>query len=167
MSETTRRKALITIAGLSGAVCADAESQPAIFTPAERECLKALVDAIIPRTDTASASEVGVPAFIERRLATNAAMSRRFRSGLQFIETAAKRQFNGSFPTLTPEQQRQLLTPASQDSRTPLGAFFQLVKGLTVDGYYTSKDGLTKELGWHGNTFLKEFQGCTHPEHQG
>ena len=41
-----------------------------------------------------------------------------------------------------------------------------MMKGLTVDGYYTSQAGLTQELGWHGNTFLTEFKGCTHPEHQ-
>jgi hypothetical protein len=40
------------------------------------------------------------------------------------------------------------------------------MKGLTVDGYYTSEAGLKQELGWHGNTFLTEFKGCDHPEHQ-
>jgi hypothetical protein len=35
-----------------------------------------------------------------------------------------------------------------------------------VDGYYSSKERQADELGWHGNTFLTEFKGCTHPEHQ-
>ena len=42
----------------------------------------------------------------------------------------------------------------------------KLVKDLTIEGYYTSKPGLTVELGWNANTFLSEFKGCTHPEHQ-
>jgi len=50
--------------------------------------------------------------------------------------------------------------------QTDLEHFFALLKPMTVDGYYTSKEGLTQELGWHGNTFLAEFEGCTHPEHQ-
>ena len=52
---------------------------------------------------------------------------------------------------------------ASPRQETP---FFRAMKGLTVDGYYTSEAGLTQELGWHGNSFLPEFKGCTHPEHQ-
>ena len=46
------------------------------------------------------------------------------------------------------------------------GRFFRLLKDLTIDGYYSSRAGLVEELGWHGNTFLSEFKGCTHPEHQ-
>ncbi len=45
--------------------------------------------------------------------------------------------------------------------------FFKQLKDLTVDGYYTSKEGLAGELGWHGYTALAEFKGCTHEEHQG
>lgn len=160
MSETTRREALITIAG---AACVNAQVQ---FSSGERECVSTLVDAIIPRTDTPGASDVGVPAFIERRLASNPAIAERFRTGLETLEATAKRQFGATFATLSPKQRTELLTVASQDSTTPLGAFFKLAKSLTVDGYYTSKEGLTQELGWHGNTFLKDFQGCTHSEHQ-
>jgi Gluconate 2-dehydrogenase subunit 3 len=49
---------------------------------------------------------------------------------------------------------------------TDRGRFFRLIKDLTIDGYYSSRSGLVEELGWHGNTFLSEFKGCTHPEHQ-
>jgi hypothetical protein len=42
-----------------------------------------------------------------------------------------------------------------------------LIKDLTIDGYYSSLEGLVGELGWKGNTYLPEFKGCTHPEHQG
>jgi gluconate 2-dehydrogenase gamma chain len=166
MSERTRREALITIAGLSGSVCAEAQSQPSFFTAAERDAVTALVDTIIPATDTPGASDAGVPAFIERRVAANAALARRFRAGLELLDTVSNRRFSATFATLAPQQRIELLTPASLDAKSPLGVFFKLSKGLTVDGYYTSKEGLTKELGWHGNTFLKEFQGCTHPEHQ-
>jgi hypothetical protein len=53
------------------------------------------------------------------------------------------------------------------EKSSPLGRFFRLVKDLTVDGYHTSRPGLTDELGWKANTFLSEFKGCVHPEHQG
>lgn len=164
MIEPTRREALITIAGLSAAVSANPQTPAANI---ERASVTALVDLIIPRTDTPGASDAGVVTFIDRRLAANPALAGRFRTGLELLDSESTRQFGGGFATLTPQQRIDLLTPASQDFITPLGAFFRLAKDLTVDGYYTSKDGLTKELGWHGNTFLTEFPGCTHPEHQG
>ena len=43
--------------------------------------------------------------------------------------------------------------------------FFRAIKNLTIDGYYTSKIGIHQELQYKGNTYLKEFKGCTHPEH--
>jgi hypothetical protein len=45
------------------------------------------------------------------------------------------------------------------------GAFWKSIRALTIDGYYTSKIGLA-ELGYTGKSFLSEFKGCTHPEHQ-
>jgi hypothetical protein len=42
-----------------------------------------------------------------------------------------------------------------------------MMKDMTIDRYYSSREGLSQELGWHGNTYLTEFKGCTHPEHQG
>jgi hypothetical protein len=49
---------------------------------------------------------------------------------------------------------------------SPSGKFFAMVKDMTVDAYYKTEAGLKTELGWHGNTFLPEFVGCDHPEHQ-
>jgi hypothetical protein len=37
--------------------------------------------------------------------------------------------------------------------------FFAFLRNLTVDGYFTSKIGI-KDLGYIGNTYLKEFTGC-------
>ena len=166
MSEPTRREALVTIAALSAAVSGTAQAPAGIFAAPERASVTALVDAIIPRTDTPGASDAGVVQFIERRLAASAPLIERFRSGVALLESEAKQKFGSTFAALAPAQQTELLTPVSKDVSTPLGAFFKLAKDLTVDGYYTSKEGLTQELGWHGNTFLTEFKGCTHPEHQ-
>ncbi len=97
-----------------------------------------LVDRIIPRTDTPGASDAHVPEFIDRKLSMDAALKERFLGGL--------RAFDGIF-----------------DENVP---FCKLLKDMTIDGYYTSKEGLTQELGWHGNTYVADFKGCTHPEHQ-
>ena len=36
----------------------------------------------------------------------------------------------------------------------------------TIDHYYATREGLQQELGWNANTYLTEFQGCTHEEHK-
>ncbi len=153
----TRRDVLVTIAALAAP---PASAEPALLTAPELATLTSLVDTIIPRTDTPGASDAGVPAFIDRRLAANPELAARFREGIQALDTASHSRFQAAFPDLTSAQRIELLTARSEDP------FFRLAKGLTVDGYYTSREGLSGELGWHGNTFLTEFKGCTHPEHQ-
>jgi len=81
------------------------------------------------------------------------------------LDSAAKKKFGAPFAGLHSAQQTELLTAVSAE-KSALGRFFKLAKDLTIDGYYTSKPGLTVELDWHANTFLTEFKGCTHPEHQ-
>jgi len=154
----TRREALVTIAAF--AAPSPAEAQPAVLTAPELGFLKALVDAIIPRTDTPGASDAGVPANIDHQLAASPQLAERFRSGMKALDADARSRFGAAFSALTPPQQVELLKARGEDP------FFVMVKDMTVDAYYTSKEGLAEELGWHGNTFLSEFKGCTHPEHQ-
>ena len=154
----TRREVLVTIAAL--AAPAPAVGQATFLDAAELECLTALADTIIPRTDTPGASDAGVPASIDRRLAANPPAAERFRSEMKVFDTGARSRFGASFSKLTAEQKIEWLKSSGEDP------FFRTVKGMTVDAYYTSREGLAEELGWHGNTFLAEFKGCTHPEHQ-
>jgi hypothetical protein len=171
--QPTRREVLVTIAALTAPSQGQAlqdqalqdQAQPAIFTAAELESVKALVDTIIPRTDTPGASDAGVPAAIDRRLATSPQLAERFRLGLQALDSDAHSRYGAAFSALTPQQRIDLLQPRAED-RSGTAPFFNMVKGMTVDAYYTSKEGLAEELGWHGNTYLPEFKGCTHPEHQ-
>jgi Gluconate 2-dehydrogenase subunit 3 len=109
-----------------------------VFSAEEMKQVAKLVDLIIPRTDTPGASDAHVPEFIDRKLSLDDVLREKFLAGL--------RSFDGVLKEHDP--------------------FSKLLKDLTIDGYYTSKEGLTQELGWHGNTFLTDFEGCTHPEHQ-
>ena len=156
--KTTRREVLVTIAAV--AATSPAAAQSAFLTAAELAALTALADAIIPRTDTPGAADAGVPTVIDRRLAANPQLAERFRTGMQALDTDAQSRFHSPFAALTPAQQTELLTPRQQDP------FFRMIKDMTIEGYYSSQAGLSQELGWHGNTFLTEFKGCTHPEHQ-
>ncbi len=145
---STRRDLLRSIAAAATALPAAAQHEHPevaegayafkVFSPEERKRVATLVDLIIPRTDTPGASDAHVPEFIDRKLSLDPVLKERFLTGLRGFAGVLK----------------------DQD------AFSKLLKDLTIDGYYTSKEGLTRELGWHGNTFVAEFKGCTHPEHQ-
>jgi hypothetical protein len=146
---STRRDLLKSIAAAATALPAAAQHEHPdtsvtvaytrrVLSPEEMKKVATLVDLIIPRTDTPGASDARVPEFIDRKLSMDEALKERFLAGL--------RSFDGVLKDADP--------------------FSTLLKDLTVDGYYTSKEGLTQELGWHGNTFLAEFEGCTHSEHQ-
>ena len=152
----TRREALVTIAG-----AAALKGQTASFLSAgELATVAALVDTIIPRTDTPGAADAGVAGFIDRRLAANSQLAGLFREGMKSIDAEAQSRYGGPYAAITAAQRIEILTGRQDDP------FFKTLKGLTVDGYYTSEAGLAQELGWHGNTFLTKFDGCTHPEHQ-
>jgi Gluconate 2-dehydrogenase subunit 3 len=144
---STRRDLLrsIAVAATALPVVGQHEHQEAVtvyalkvFSADEMKRVATLVDLIIPRTDTPGASDAHVPEFIDRKLSLDAGLKDRFLAGLH--------EFDG---VLTDEN-----------------PFSKLLKNMTIDGYYTSKEGLTQELGWHGNTFLTEFTGCTHADHQ-
>jgi hypothetical protein len=124
------------------------------FKPAEMDLLAKLVDLIIPRSDTPGAADANVHYFIDWQAFTNAARGAQLRKDLAWI---AKQKFNTV-------DQVALLTDWSKSTGEPK-RIFQSIKDLTVDGYYGTREGLHVELGWNGNTFVREFKGCTHKEH--
>jgi gluconate 2-dehydrogenase gamma chain len=176
----TRREILKTAAAAMAAPAARAQHQhadaglievakpyvPEVLKPEQMQWVAKLVDLIIPRTDTPGASDAGVPAFIDRALNRDAEAKTQFLDGMTQLNDAARTKHGSAFGELSAEQQTAMLTSIEADASAPLGRFFRQVKDLTIDGYYTSKPGLTVELDWHANTFLSEFKGCTHPEHQ-
>ena len=79
-----------------------APAEAAFLNAPELECLKALVDAIIPRTDTPGASDAGVPTYIDRRLAANPQLAESFRRSAHEVRdddhTAAVKERAPQFP---------------------------------------------------------------------
>ncbi len=123
--------------------------------------MAAIAERIIPETDTPGARRTLVHQYVDFVLSTgDASAAERFRDGLRGVEGRCKEAFGAPFATLEPPQQDEILTRMSKDE-----PFFSEVKRLTVDGYYRSESGMKQELGFEGNTFLTEFEGCTHPEH--
>jgi hypothetical protein len=186
--DVPRREALTTIAGaaLAGPAAAQTQRQqkppehkhegmvnivpPPVykskfFTPEEFETVAVLVDLIIPRTDTPGARDARVHEIIDS--AVRPGDRGRWREGLAWLDKQARAEAGKPFRTIASREQVAILERAGGETGTPGARFFRLIKGATVDAYYSTRQGLVIELGWNGNTYLPEFKGCTHPEHQG
>lgn len=141
-------------------------SKPTFFQPEEFRTIEAMSEQIIPRSDTPGAKDAGVALLIDKAIVADPTLTHPFRAGIADLNAAAITGYGAPFPDLTDQQQIMVLTPLSLDTGSSLGKFFAMVKDMTVDAYYKTEAGLKTELGWHGNTYLPSFPGCTHPEHQ-
>lgn len=155
MPETTRREALVTIvAGLTArSLHAQGSYEPGTLSAEEYEMLGGLVDMIIPASDTPGAKEVGVHAIIDEDLSRNSKPLGILRAGIASLREEG-------FPEMASHQKIAKLTQYSE-SAGPDREFFETLKGLTIDAYYSTEVGLVQELGYQGNTYLAEFPGCT------
>jgi len=157
----------------AAAVIAAQNWAPRTLTPHQNELVVALSELIIPATDTPGAMAVNVNRFIDQVLTDAQPQVRAsFAQGLTWIDARSRALFKArDFLGASAEQQKTLLTRLSAegnpDKEEAIGRdFFEAIKSMTIDGYYTSEIGLRKELGDNGQLFLPQFQGCDHHEHQ-
>ena len=143
---------------------------PKTLTAQQNELVVALTELIIPATDTPGAKAARVNRFVDQVLTdAPAAVRGSFTRGLTWVDARSRALFKKDFLTASAEQQTALLMEMSSDVEQDerIGReFFQAIKGMTINGYYTSEIGLRQELGDNGQLFLPQFQGCDHPEHQ-
>ncbi len=127
------------------------------FTAHEMATLTILCDMIVPAdSQSGSASDAEVPAFIEFTMKDQPKMQIPMRGGLRWLDVKSYKLFNKSFITLGKEQRIELLDliaypeKASREN-TPGVVFFNTVRNLTATGFFTSKIGI-EDLQYMGNT---------------
>ena len=127
------------------------------FTDHELATLTVLCDLIIPADDrSGSASDAGVPDFIEFTMKDRPAMQDPMRGGLRWLDMKTFKLFNRPFINAATEQQVIMVDmiaypeKASRDN-APGVAFFNTVRNLTASGFFTSRIGLD-DLQYMGNT---------------
>jgi hypothetical protein len=141
-------------------------ARPHIFTEDELKAISVLADVIIPPTDTPGASEAGVPAYIDLVAAGNRTVRDAIHTGLRALDAACRSRFDKPLTGAGEAQLTELLTPLEvPEPGSDLEKFFAVFKSVTADGYYSSEIGLTRELGYKGNTILDRFPECAVPEH--
>jgi len=127
------------------------------FTPDEMATITILGDIIIPKDDVSgSASDAGVPAFIEFIVKDMPEHQIPMRGGLRWLDMQCLTHFDKPFKDCTAAQQMQLVDeiawPEKAKPEMAQGvAFFNLMRNLTASGFYTSQIGV-KDMGYVGNT---------------
>jgi len=122
-----------------------------ILTESQMKLLRALVETIIPQTDTPGASATDTHGFIDDQLANCKAPdeANQFIEALDEFARVAKAQWGDDFANLNPADQ-QAAVAALAGSGVPFeklpAAFFRQLKALTVIGYYSSEAGASHEL---------------------
>lgn len=127
------------------------------FTEHEIETISVLCDLILPATATAgSATDAGVPEFIEFIVKDITKHQLPVRGGIMWIDHRAGELFNKNFVSCSIAQQKQILDEIAYPENVAPGIeqgvrFFTLMRNLVLTGYYTTRMGID-DLGYKGNT---------------
>lgn len=126
------------------------------FTTHEMATITVLADIIIPKDEVSgSASEAGVPAFIEFIVKDMPQHQTPMRGGLKWLDLECFERYQKAFKDCDNKQQLELVDaiayPEKAKPELKQGvAFFNLMRNLTATGFYTSEMGV-KDVGYVGN----------------
>jgi gluconate 2-dehydrogenase gamma chain len=138
---------------------------PKFFTPHEWETVRVLVDIIIPKdARSGSATDAGVPEFMDFIVADQEQRQTAMRGGLAWLDLECQKRFDKTFLACTGEQRTAVLDDIAwpQRARPEFShgvRFFGSFRDLTATGFWTSQMGM-KDLQYIGNTYLTSWRGC-------
>ncbi len=135
---------------------------PKTLTASEFATLERLTDLIIPIENGApGALAAGCAAWIDTISSENAQLTKIYKDGLGWLDTAMKSRGAASFVSATPEQQTALLDQIAfrrnqTPELTPGIEFFTWARRMTVDAFYTSPIGI-KDIDYRGNSPMGSY----------
>jgi hypothetical protein len=129
--------------------------------------LAALVDLIIPRDErSGSATDAGVPEFIDFLMVDQPDRQLAMRGGLALIDRTCLDRFDRAFMACGPAERTQVLddiafagNALARPELSQAVAFFNSLRDLTATGFWTSRIGVT-DLQYSGNVYVAEWTGC-------
>src|SRR5450432_498593 len=129
------------------------------FTDDELATITVLADIIIPKDEiSGSATEAGVPAFIEFIVKDMPYHQTPMRGGLRWLDLQCMKRYDKGFKDCTAQQQIEMVDliayPQKVKDNSELSqvvTFFNKMRDLTVTGFYTTQMGF-KDIGYVGNT---------------
>jgi gluconate 2-dehydrogenase gamma chain len=138
---------------------------PKFFTPHEWDTVRVLADLIIPRDDrSGSATDVGVPEFMDFIMLDQPLRQTAMRGGLAWLDRECVERFDTVFLACDATQRTAVLDDIAwpQRARADLShgvAFFSSFRDLTAAGFWTTKIGI-EDLQYTGNRYVREWTGC-------
>lgn len=186
MSDLTRREmvgllGLATVAGLSGCSTDDVNKAarkadtaatpftPQFFTAEEFAMVGLLADMIIPRdARSGSATDAGVPAFMDFMMADVPTSQKQMREGLTWLDAESTRRHGKPFRSLTDLERSAIADDLAWPKQAREGladgvTFFTYFRNLTASGFWSSKMGI-EDLDYRGNVFNAGWNGCPEPQ---
>ena len=139
--------------------------KPKFFTPHEWATVNVLVNLIIPKDDrSGSATDAGVPEFMDFMMDEQPARQTAMRGGLAWIDLECQDRYDKTFLDCSPEQRNIVLDDIAwpQRGKPELSqgiAFFNSFRDLTAGGFFSSKMGV-EDLQYLGNTMNPNWSGC-------
>ena len=127
------------------------------FNEHEMATLAVLSDIIIPADEVSgSATDAGVPDFIEFMVKDKPDFQTPMRGGIRWLDNKCNKLFGKPFVGCTKAQQIQIIDQIAYPEQakpemTQGVAFFSLMRGYTATGFFTSKMGI-EDIGYKGNT---------------
>jgi hypothetical protein len=143
--------------------------QPIFFTTAEWPMVRTLSDLVIPKdARSGSATDAGVPEFMDFIMNENKGSQTWMRDGLKWLNTECQTRFKQNLVQCSPSQQRAILDeiafPKKAKPAVKAGVdFFSRFRDLTSSGFWTSRIGV-KDIGYIGNITMSEWVGCPEPQ---
>lgn len=145
---------------------ADAPPQePEFFTPHEWRTVRVLADLVIPADErSGSATDAGVPEFLDFMMLDRPSLQTRMRGGLRWLDSESVERFGAPFVQAAPARQTAILDDIAWPERAGEGmrhgvAFFEFFRDMTASGFFSSRMGVD-DLGYEGNTWVTEWNGC-------
>jgi gluconate 2-dehydrogenase gamma chain len=163
-TRTTKNSRCRSLAGAALAAKAG-PFNPKFFTAHEYATVGVLVDLIIPRDErSGSATDAGVPAFMDFMMIDQPRRQIAMRGGLAMIDRLAMDRCGKRFVSATDRERRLVLDEIAYTSNPDRGlsqaiAFFSSFRDLTASGFWSTKMGVA-DLQYQGNVFVSEWTGC-------
>jgi hypothetical protein len=138
---------------------------PKFFTAMELKLVTTLADIIIPKDErSGSASDAGVPEFMDFMMIDQPARQVAMRGGLAWLDHECQRRFDKVFLDCSDVQRTAVLDdiawPAQARPEFAHGvAFFTSFRDLTAAGFWTTRMGID-DLQYMGNRSVARWNGC-------
>ena len=138
---------------------------PKFFTAREFRFVRVLADIIIPKDErSGSASDAGVPEFMDFMMIDQPARQVAMRGGLAWLDVECQKRFDKTFLDCLESERSAVLDdiawPARAKPEFAHGvAFFNSFRDLTASGFWTTRIGID-DLQYMGNRSVARWNGC-------